>query len=509
MYKWKEFCLEFCENTPDSAQLRQIATQRPEFSIYPDSIHCLDEAVLFLAKEGHKKVLVVYPDGAFAERFSGDPVDLGGKIARLCPADLVNCRVIREIFPFTRPVSFGDKAVTLGLGDRLGLASPGHLEALADKDIFPVLAQQSIRELNLTGRTYDDVLAAASWAVFMVGYEKGFGADGDHLKTAQEVKMALDSGVTMITLDCSEHIKNDVPDLDQAQVKERLAQIPAEEKDYLAKKWFGRQLILEKETRLEFTPEDMERIVLIYRDAIRHAERIYHDLIGPSQRAIDFEMSIDETLTPTTPQAHYYVAETLQKAGVKLASLAPRFIGEFQKGIDYRGDLAAFRADFAVHSQIARQLGYKISVHSGSDKFSVFPAIGELTNHVLHLKTAGTSWLEAVRVIAKKDPVLYRELHQFALENLAEARQYYLISARAEDIAPLADIADADLADFLDQDDARQVLHITYGLMLKAKNADGTERFRPRIYTCLIENEKDYDEDLRIHIGRHLSQLGL
>ena len=69
------------------------------------------------------------------------------------------------------------------------------------------MAQQSIK-LNLTGRTYDDVISAAAWAVFSRA-TKGYGADGDHLKTAEEVKMALDIGMTMITLDCSDHIDND------------------------------------------------------------------------------------------------------------------------------------------------------------------------------------------------------------------------------------------------------------------------------------------------------------
>ena len=91
--------------------------------------------------------------------------------------------------------------------------------------------------------------------------------------------------------------------------------------------------------------------------------------------------------------------------------MAPRFVGEFQKGIDYIGDLAEFEKQFAVHCAIARARGgYKISIHSGSDKFSVYPAIGRHTGMRLHLKTAGTSWLQAVRVIARTNPPLFRRM---------------------------------------------------------------------------------------------------
>ena len=131
-----------------------------------------------------------------------------GSAIKRCPLTNENSKVIRSLFPFTNPVSHKKHACTIGLGDRLGLASPGHLRVIKDKNIFPVLAQQSIRELTLTGRTYEDVLAAAVWAVFQEGYKSGYGADGDHLKSREEVKMALDCGFTMITLDCSEHIPN-------------------------------------------------------------------------------------------------------------------------------------------------------------------------------------------------------------------------------------------------------------------------------------------------------------
>ena len=98
-----------------------------------------------------------------------------------------------------------------------------------------------------------------------------------------------------------------------------------------------------------------------------------------------------------------------------------------------------FTEEFIVHAAIADHFGYKISVHSGSDKFMVFPVVGK-TNGKYHLKTAGTNWLEAVRVIAQHKPDLYRRMHAFALEHLEEAKKYYYIGAKVENIPALDDL---------------------------------------------------------------------
>ncbi len=97
--------------------------------------------------------------------------------------------------------------------------------------------------------------------------------------------------------------------------------------------------------------------------------------------------------------------------------LAPRFVGDFEKGIDYKGDLKAFESCLAEHVQIAKDYGpYKISVHSGSDKFSIYPIVGRVTGGQFHLKTAGTSYLEALRVVARFEPALMRDIIAFCRE---------------------------------------------------------------------------------------------
>ena len=371
-----------------------------------------------------------------------------------------------------------------------------------------MLAQQSMRELKLTGRTYEEVLAAAAFAVFQEDWQGGWGADGDHLKTAEEIRYALRCGYTMITLDCSEQIGKGVQGMDGSAISFAFGNLPEAVRSHYEGKYSGKVFRV-GDAEIKITADALKEIVLTYNAAIDHALKMYHEVIVPFGREVDFEMSIDETATPTTPEAHFVVASELTAGGVKVASMAPRFIGEFQKGIDYIGNVADFERDFIIHKRIARRFGYRLSIHSGSDKFAVFGIIGSHTGLRVHVKTAGTNWLEALRVIARKDPALFRELLAFAIENLQEARAYYHISAQASNVPPMETVPDEKLEGCLNLPDSRQILHITYGLMLQAKNADGTDRFKSRIYVVLHKYEREYTEAIKAHIGRHIDTLML
>ena len=451
----------------------------------------------FMLRGENEDVLVA--EGALG--FSGETFETAGKTWTLAPLTHENAVVLRKVFPFTAPVPVLREKRTIGLGDRLGLATPGHIQALRPYDICPVFAQQSIRELNLTGRNYEDVLDCASFAVFREGYTGGFGADGDHLKTPEEVQYAIDCGYTMITLDCSEHIRNDVGEL-----SDEAALLQYEKDEELERLYLGKTFTVE-DAEITFTPMEFVRICLIYNKAIDFAVRIY-DRFFRGDTALDFEISIDETMTPTTPAQHFYVASELLRRGVKPQTVAPRFCGEFQKGIDYIGDIRQFNAEFDIHAKIARHFGYKISVHSGSDKFSVFESVGRYTLGNFHIKTAGTNWLEAMAVIAEKEPSLYREIHQYALDTaFDEAKKYYHVTTNLGNIPPLNTLTDAQLPGLFENNDARQLIHITYGLILGEKNPDGTDRFRSRLYAAWRSHETEYSHRLQRHIGRHLATL--
>ena len=460
---------------------------------YPRSAHRYGDATVSMVRgEDADFLKVVGPNPGFSGTC---PAGEG-----YFPLDHANTALLRRLFPFCAPKPVLTNGRTVGVGDRLGIATPGHLRVFEKYDAVPVLAQQSIRELTLTNRTFGDVLDCATRAVFREDFQRGYGADGDHLKTDAEVEYALGEGYTMLTLDCSEHIRNDVLSMTDGQVAAEYRADAGLESIYL-----GKTFSVEGQD-VTFGADEFKRTCLIYCKAIDHAVAIYRKHV--EGRPVDFEVSIDETMTPTTPVQHYFVANELTRRGVKIATVAPRFCGEFQKGIDYIGDLAQFEREMAVHAAIARRFGYKLSIHSGSDKFSTFPIIGRLTRGNFHLKTAGTNWLEAMRVVAMCAPSLSREIHSYALDTaFAEARKYYHVTTDLSKIPPLDSLRDDELEGLFEQNDARQLIHITYGLILTVKNADGTSRFRDRVFRLWREHDEEYAQRLEKHIGRHLEML--
>jgi hypothetical protein len=180
--------------------------------------------------------------------------------------------------------------------------------------------------------------------------------------------------------------------------------------------------------------------------------------------------------------------------------MAPRYVGRFEKGVDYIGNLDEFEAELSQHAAIARALGpYKLSLHSGSDKFSIYPIAARHTRGLIHLKTAGTSYLEALRAIASTDTSLFREILALSRERYDTDRATYHVSAQLNRVPEPEALPEVDLPRLLDQFDARQVLHVAYGSVL--------DRFADRLLASLRENAGQYAVLLKAHFDRHLSPL--
>jgi hypothetical protein len=139
----------------------------------------------------------------------------------------------------------------------------------------------------------------------------------------------------------------------------------------------------------------------------------------------------------------------------------------------------------------------------------VFPSIGKETKGIFHVKTAGTNWLEAMRVVAMANPGLYREIHKYAIAAFDEARKFYHVTTDLKKIPDVDKLKDTELPELFSQNDSRQLIHITYGLILSKKNEDGTFTFKDRLYKLWREKEEAYAQSLVKHIGRHLELLGV
>jgi hypothetical protein len=479
----------------------------PVPGIYAQSLANANDATFFLARLDGVKHLIRWGNPRAAQPFEGTPYPQ--RNLTVIPCDSGNVAALHALFPFTAPLPVSHHRTTFGTGDRLGLATPGHIRAIRAFDAVPVLAQQSLRELTLTGRTFPDVIATATWGVFQEHFTAGYGADADHLKTEDEIDAALRQGATMITLDCSDHIDPGIAALSAEDALARARLLPVAEMTAYQSTYLNRDHTIRSATgqayTIRFTPHQLASAVLTYGKALQFARRIYEEVI--SGATCDFELSIDETQTPTDPAAHFFVASELQNLGVTVTSLAPRFVGEFQKGVDYVGDLSGFEREFALHAALADHFGYKLSIHSGSDKFSIFPIIGKYTGGRLHHKTAGTSWLEALRLVAATDAALFRSLYDYARESFPAAARYYSVGVQPERLPSIGSIPDEKLPGLLDDPGHRQLLHITYGSILRAEDG-GRRRFATRLYSLLNEQEETHYTYVARHISRHLRTLG-
>jgi hypothetical protein len=239
-----------------------------------------------------------------------------------------------------------------------------------------------------------------------------------------------------------------------------------------------------------------------YGRAVAHTAHMHEHLVSVMRgRDFELEVSVDETDTPTSALEHFYVASELLRLGVQWTSLAPRYVGRFEKGVDFIGDLRQFEVEFAQHAAVARALGpYKLSLHSGSDKFSIYPIVARHAGELVHLKTAGTSFLEALRAIAAVEPELFRDVFSLARERYPTERASYHVSADLSRVPSVGDMTAEDLTGLLDLFDARQVLHVAFGSV--------SERYGSRIRAALQGCEDEHYGALEAHFNRHLAPFG-
>jgi hypothetical protein len=290
---------------------------------------------------------------------------------------------------------------SFGVGDRFGHEAPAQLAAfqkIARQGIVVVpVWNKSNREHTLIGTEPTDVRAKAAAAVKAAGWTKSYYVDADHisLKTVDRFVAASD----FYTLDVADYVgKPASTDAVNAFVAKH-------------RKLIGALALPGQKNKIEVTEAAVRSAAEKYLLAAAEAGAIYRH-IAKAKKEFVTEVSADETDRPLTPVELLIFLRALADEGVPAQTIAPKFTGRFNKGVDYVGDLAAFRREFdedlSVIAYAVREFGLptnlKLSVHSGSDKFMLYPVIRELIGKHkagLHLKTAGTTWLEEVAGLAE------------------------------------------------------------------------------------------------------------
>lgn len=292
---------------------------------------------------------------------------------------------------------------TFGMGDRFGHEGEAQLSAVQAAaargiDLCPVW-NKSNREHTIVGTQPASLREEADAAVRALGWTGDYFVDADH------INLHTVDGF----LECSDFFTLDVADyVGQAPVAAAKAAFLAKHSGLVGSHrlpgWDGEVVI---------DVADLERTADKFLGAMMEAGRIYRHIAENKKNGpFAVEVSVDETDSPQTPAELLIILAMIADEGIPAQTIAPKFTGRFNKGVDYVGDLAAFErefdADLAVLAFAVEKFGLpgtlKISVHSGSDKFSLYPVIRRLVakhRAGLHLKTAGTTWLEEVAGLAE------------------------------------------------------------------------------------------------------------
>ena len=495
----------------------------PSFTTFPRSIHPVGAAspsgqvTCFLARRedtGERVLGVHQPPGSPPLPFNA-PLSTSGD-DRYYARTPENAAVMREVFPWLNPQPLEPEAPaasrrpSFGFGDRLGLATSGHIQALravsSPPTIAPIFAQQSVRENTRTGRTPQQVMDDALWGVFQEGWRLPWGADADHLKQPGDLPPFIAAGYTFFTIDPGEYVDSAADRDSQEALQAKIAAQPWQE--ILPREESSSPSNLAQEfqsfcaaNNLECAGDELALATLRaqakYGGAVIHIVHMFRALQILKPGLFDFEASVDETATPTSILEHYYIASQLKRFGVRFTSLAPRLPGQFNKGVDYIGDLAVLEAEIEKHVAVMRHVGgYKLSLHSGSDKFSVYPILARHAGSSVHVKTAGTSYLEALRVVARVDPPFFRQLLELARQRYAIDRQSYHVAAEADRLPASDSVPEASLPGLLDDFHVRQALHVTFGSALARSGS--------QLIQTLLNHPHVYEQVLISHFERHI-----
>lgn len=369
---------------------------------------------------------------------------------------------------------------SFGTGDRFGRQGMAQLKAIAEINrlgvpVVPVW-NKSNREHTIIGSAPADVRAEAASVVTACGYSGSYYVDADHINL-ETVDKFIDSS-NFFTIDVAHFIGRKPSQDAVTDFKARYA------------KYMGSMSIRSIQQKPEITGEFLEGLAENYLVALEEVRKIYDHISGIKGRGnFIAEVSVDEAEIVQGPLELFFILAELKEKGVEVQTIAPKFSGLFAKGVDYLGDVKGFEQEFeqdvAVVQHAIRELGLpaslKLSVHSGSDKFSIYPAIGAAIRKFdtgIHVKTAGTTWLEEIIGLAEagRDGLeIAREIYARSLGRYEELTGPYatVLNIKRQFLPEVADVnswSGRHFSEVLTHDPAckaynphfRQLIHVGY-----------------------------------------------
>lgn len=404
---------------------------------------------------------------------------------------------------------------SFGMGDRFLHQGAAQLQAVinaknAGVEVTPVW-NKSNREHEIVGTEPSSLRVEADTAVKKLGWQHSYRVDADHINLGNVDRFIHCSD--FFTIDVGDAIGEPASDSDIAAFVQRHGR-------------FTGKLEIPGAGTFEVTTESLQSVAATFLKAVQQAGAIYRHIVAQRGTAFIPEVSMDETENPQTPLEMFFILAMIADEGIPAQTIAPKFTGRFNKGVDYVGDVGQFTREFnddlaAIAFAIA-EFGLpgnlKLSIHSGSDKFSIYGPIREAlqrTGAGIHVKTAGTTWLEELIGLAEaggEGLVIAREIYARSLENMAALCKPY---ATVIDI-DAGQLPDAETvngwtgeqyaralrhnqADPLYNLHLRQLLHVGYKV---------AAQMGERYYTALREFEPDVSRNVTENLWeRHLKPL--
>jgi len=342
---------------------------------------------------------------------------------------------------------------SIGTGDRFAHQAKAQLQACIEAqkhgiEVVPVW-NKSNREHTIIGSEPASARLAADVAVKALGWDLPYFCDADHI-TQQTVGRFL-AACDFYTLDVADFIGQPAAETDIAAFVQRHQGLT------------GRIQLEGTTETFEITSVVLQQTARKYLTAVKKAGEVYRTIVAAKGLAADGtanfipEVSMDETDSAQSPVELLIILAAIADEGIPVQTIAPKFSGRFNKGVDYVGDVAQFEREFgldvAAIAYAVKHFGLpadlKLSVHSGSDKFSIYPAIHATLkrfNAGVHLKTAGTTWLEELIGLAEAGG----DALELAKDIYAEA-----FAHREELCAPYATVIDIDVAKLPSPGDVR------------------------------------------------------
>ena len=369
---------------------------------------------------------------------------------------------------------------SIGTGDRFAHQGEAQLRAVSmakDQGLdVAIVWNKSNREHNLIGTEPMDVRREADAAVSALGWTGGYFVDADHIGLGT-VDRFLDAA-DFFTLDVADYTGKKAAESD-------LEAFVAKHERYV-----GELAIPGLERPLTITRESLRAVAEKYLYAVEEAGKIYCHVEAKKGRGqFVTEVSMDETDLPQTPEELAFILAAIAGEGIPANTIAPKFTGRFNKGVDYVGSVSQFEKEFEedvlVIAWAVQEFGLpknlKLSIHSGSDKFSLYPGIHRILKRRdagVHLKTAGTTWLEELIGLAEAGGEglnIAKECYVIALGRFEELRKPYatvidIDEAKLPSPEAVAKWSATDFADALRHDQAcprynlhfRQLLHVSF-----------------------------------------------